>query len=112
MAQSNKGGYEESTIMKRTALYAALDLHSSQSVLGSMDHEGNSQGQVRFATGAESLREQVQALRKSTRALHLTLEAGALSRWAASIIRPLVDRLIICGAPPQSADQLQPQQVR
>ncbi len=68
--------------MKAIALYAALDLHSSHSVLGSMDHEGNNQGQVRFATEAKSLRGQVQALRKKGRALYLTLEAGALSRWA------------------------------
>ena len=50
--------------MKTIALYAALDLHSSQSVLGCIDHEGNSQGWVRFATEAELLRKQVQALRK------------------------------------------------
>jgi hypothetical protein len=53
-------------------------------------------GLVRFATEVGLLREQVQALRKKGRALYLTLEAGALSRWAAGIIRPLVDRLIIC----------------
>jgi hypothetical protein len=40
--------------MKTTALYAALDLHGSHSVLGSIDHEGNGQGRVRFATEAES----------------------------------------------------------
>ena len=82
--------------MKAIALYAALDLHSSHSVLGSMDDEGNSQGLVRFATEARSLREQVEALRKRGRALYLTLEAGALTRWAVGIVRPLVDRLIIC----------------
>src|ERR1700730_8833912 len=82
--------------MKTIALYAALDLHSSQSVLGSMDQEGNSQGRVRFATEAESLREQVRALRKKAKSLYLTLEAGALTRWAVGIIRPLVDRVIIC----------------
>ena len=82
--------------MKTIALYAALDLHSSHSVLGSIDQEGNSQGRVRFETEAESLREQVETLRKKARSLHLTLEAGALTRWAVGILRPLVDRLIIC----------------
>lgn len=53
--------------MKAIALYAALDLHSSHRVLGSMDQEGNSQGQVRFATEAESLRGQVRALRNIRR---------------------------------------------
>src|SRR5437762_6109868 len=28
--------------------------------------------------------------------LHLTMEAGALTRWASGIVRPLVERLIIC----------------
>ncbi len=27
---------------------------------------------------------------------HITMEAGALTRWASGIVRPLVDRLIIC----------------
>jgi transposase len=81
---------------KKTPLYAALDLHSQNSVLGSMDHEGRTQPRTRFATEAETLREQVKALRQKDRALHLTLEAGPLSRWAAGIVRPLVERLIIC----------------
>jgi hypothetical protein len=82
--------------MKTIALYAALDLHSSHSVLGSIDQEGKSQGQIRFATEADLLREQVGALRKKARSLSLTVEAGAMTRWAVGIVRPLVDRLIVC----------------
>jgi hypothetical protein len=82
--------------MKKRALYAALDLHSQNSVLGSIDHEGNSQGLAHFVTEAETLRDHVRALRKRGAPLHLTLEADALSRWAAGIIRPLVDPLIVC----------------
>jgi hypothetical protein len=48
--------------MKTKPLYAALDLHSGTSVLGSMDHDGKSEGQVRFATGGQALREQVLGL--------------------------------------------------
>jgi len=48
--------------MKTKPLYAALDLHSAHSVLGSMDHDGKSQGQVRFATAEPALREQVLGL--------------------------------------------------
>ena len=62
--------------MKTIALYAALDLHSSQSVLRSMDHEGNNQRQVRFATEAKSLREQVQALRKKRKSVLFDLGGG------------------------------------
>src|SRR6516164_5311220 len=80
----------------KTPLYAALDLHSRYSVLGSMDHEGNSRPRLRFATEAEMLREQVEALRQNKRPLYLTMEAGALTRWASAIVRPLVERLLIC----------------
>lgn len=80
----------------KTPLYAALDLHSRYSVLGSMDHEGNSRPRMRFATEAEVLREQVEALRQKKRPLYLTMEAGALTRWASAIVRPLVERLLIC----------------
>jgi transposase len=80
--------------MKTTTIYAALDLHSNHSLLGSIDHDGNSLGRVRFATGADTLREHVARLGR--KGVALTLEAGALTRWAAGILRPLVERLIIC----------------
>jgi transposase len=84
-------------IMKTTPLYAALDLHCTNSVLGSMDHECNSLGRTRFATGAEQLKEQIAHLgSKHRRPIHLTLEASSLTRWAVGIVRPLVERLVIC----------------
>jgi transposase len=83
-------------MMKKKPLYAALDLHSEHSVLGSMDHDGNNQPRVRFGTGAQRLRAELKALRASKRPVHLTMEAGALSRWASGIVRPLVERLVIC----------------
>jgi transposase len=82
---------------KPNPIYAALDLHSSNSVLGSMDHDGKSLGQAHFVTGAARLKEQVAGLgSKHRRPVHLTLEASGLSRWAAGIVRPLVERLVIC----------------
>jgi len=80
----------------KTPLYAALDLHSRFSVLGSMDHEGRSERRKRFATEANMLRAQVEALKKKRRPVYLTMEAGAMTRWASAIVRPLVERLIIC----------------
>ena len=77
-------------------IYAALDLHSRNSVLGSMDHDGRTQPRMRFCTEANILRAQVEALRQKQRPLYLTMEAGALTRWASAIVRPVVDRLIIC----------------
>src|SRR5438045_2926787 len=83
--------------MKRsTPLYAALDLHSRHSVLGSLDHDGRTQPRMRFATEAKILRTQVERLRRKRRPVHLTMEAGALTRWASGIVRPLVERLVIC----------------
>jgi len=81
--------------MKRP-IYAALDLHSRRSVLGSMDHDGQTQPRMRFATEANILRGEVERLRQKRRPLYLTMEAGALTRWASGIVRPLVERLIIC----------------
>jgi hypothetical protein len=51
---------------------------------------------MRFATEAETLRAAVTRLRQAKRPLFLTMEAGALTRWASRIVRPLVERLIIC----------------
>jgi hypothetical protein len=80
--------------MKRP-IYAALDLHSRRSVLGSMDHDGQTQPRMRFPTEANILRAQVERLRqRQRRPLYLTMEAGALTRWASAIVRPLVERLI------------------
>src|SRR5438552_8762712 len=81
---------------KKSPVYAALDLHSRHSVLGSMDHGGKTGAWMRFATEAETLRAQVARLRQARRPLFLTMEAGALTRWASAIVGPLVDRLIIC----------------
>ncbi len=62
----------------KTPLYAALDLHSRYSVLGSMDHDGRTQPRMRFPTQAEVLRAQVRALKqKKRRPLYLTMEADA-----------------------------------
>jgi transposase len=80
----------------KSPLYAALDLHSAYSVLGSMDHNGRTQPRMRFATQADTLRAHVGALKQKRRPLFLTMEAGALTRWASGIVRPLVERLIIC----------------
>src|SRR5213593_5282402 len=88
--------------MKRP-IYAALDLHSRHSVLGSMDHEGQTQPRMRFATEANILRAQVERLRRKRRPLYLTIEAGALTRWASAIVRPVVDRLI--NSNPQKNDE-------
>ncbi len=57
----------DQAIMKKTPLYAALDLHSERSVLGSMDHQGRTRPSVRFVTQAEALRAELIALRRLRR---------------------------------------------
>src|SRR5438477_125338 len=80
----------------KTPLYAALDLHSRYSVLGSMDYDGNSQPKERFPISALLLRQYNEALRQKKRPIYLTMEAGAFTRWASAISRPLLERLLIC----------------
>src|SRR5207248_1643627 len=63
---------------------------------GSMDYDGNTQPKVRFPTSALLLRKNIEALRQKKRPIYLTMEAGAFTRWASAIARPLVERLIIC----------------
>ena len=75
-------------------IYAALDLHCGHSVLGSMDAEGRELGLRRFATSAGNLESHVAAL--GHQGVCLTLEASALTRWAAGRLRPLVERLVVC----------------
>src|ERR1700757_4707962 len=95
VAKFSRASCYKSNLMKR-AIYAALDLHSRMSVLGSMNHDGQTQPRMRFPTEANILRAEVERLRRRRRPFYLTMEAGALTRWASAIVRPLVDRLIIC----------------
>jgi hypothetical protein len=95
VAKLSRASCYKSNLMKRP-IYAALDLHSRRSVLGSMDHDGQTQPRMRFPTEANILRAQVERLGQRRRPLYLTMEAGALTRWASAIVRPVVDRLIIC----------------
>ncbi|MFN0314732.1 MAG: transposase [Burkholderiales bacterium] len=75
-------------------IYAALDLHCTHSVLGSMDPEGRWLGTRRFATSAGQIEAQVAAL--GGEGVCLTLEASALTRWAAGLLRAKVGRLVVC----------------
>jgi hypothetical protein len=79
--------------MKTNPVYAVLELHGSRSVLGSMNEDGHWRGWSRFRTEPEELQRQVRALGPGVR---LTLEASALTRWAVSLLRPLVEQLIVC----------------
>jgi transposase len=85
---------ESHRIESHDLIFAALDLHCAHSVLGSMEAGGPWRGWQHFATSAENLQKHVAALGGPR--VWLTLEASALTRWAAGILRPLVGRLVIC----------------
>src|SRR6266542_3630760 len=75
VAKLSRASCYKSNLMKRP-IYAALDLHSRRSVLGSMDHDGQTQPRMRFPTEANILRAQVERLRqRRRRPLYLTMEA-------------------------------------
>lgn len=74
--------------------WAALDLHALNCVLGWMNAEGELVKAERFATTEEELSKAVRALGK--KGVVITLEAGPMTRWAVRILRPLVERVIVC----------------
>src|SRR5438093_12032896 len=59
VAKLSRASCYKSNLMKRP-IYAAVDLHSRRSVLGSMDHDGQTQPRMRFPTEANILRAQVE----------------------------------------------------
>ena len=74
--------------------WAALDLHALNCVLGWMNTDGELVKAVRFATTEEELIKAVRALGKT--GVVITLEAGPMTRWAVRILRPLVEKVIVC----------------
>ena len=51
-------------------------------------------GEQRFATNEDNLRQWT--THHKAQELHLTIEAGHLTRWAASLLRPLATNFVIC----------------
>jgi hypothetical protein len=66
VAKLNRASCYKSNLMKRP-IYAALDLHSRRSVLGSMNHDGQTQPRMRFPTEATILQAEVELLRQTLR---------------------------------------------
>jgi hypothetical protein len=76
------------------ALFAALGLHSTTTVLATLSPDGNHSKPIRFPTTAEDIAAQVGRLGRN--GVRLTLEASPLARWAAKLLRPHVEQLIVC----------------
>lgn len=78
----------------RRKVYAAIDLHSQRSVLGSMSSRGKMLGRRQFATNEENLQRWVAEI--EAREVILTIEASPMTNWAAEVVRPWVERVIVC----------------
>ena len=75
-------------------VYLALDVHARHCVLGAMRADGAWLGEQRCATSAEALREALARIQAAER--WLTFEEGAMALWLCDVLRPLVERLIVC----------------
>lgn len=79
--------------------YVGLDLGSSAFHQTAIDHEGAITVNRSFPTSEANLR---QAFRELRGELHVHLEAGELAPWAATVIAPLVTR-VVCSHPRDNA---------
>lgn len=76
------------------SLFAALDLHSTTTVLGTLSPQGVHSRPIRFPTTADDLIANVSRL--GGEGVRPTLEASPLARWAAKLLRPHVGQLLVC----------------
>jgi hypothetical protein len=74
------------------ALFSALDLHSTTTVLATLSPDGTHSKPVRFPTTAEDLVAQVGLLGRT--GVRLTLEASPPARFAAKLLRHLLGELL------------------
>lgn len=91
---TNRQSDHKTKAKSRRKLYAALDLHGRNSVLGSMTLAGEFLGSGRFPTREGDLVRHVRAL--PSREIYLTMEAGPKARWAAKLLRPHCREVVVC----------------
>jgi transposase len=80
-------------------VYVGLDLGSSNFQQVAVNHDGVSRVNREFTTSEANLRKAFSDLKGE---IHVHLEAGELAPWAASIIAPLVTR-VVCSHPQSNA---------
>ncbi len=80
-------------------VYVGLDLGSSNFQQVALNHDGVSRVNRDFTTSEANL---VKAFSDLKGEIHVHLEAGELAPWAASIIAPLVER-VVCSHPQSNA---------
>lgn len=75
-------------------IYASIDLHYKTSTLGMMDGGGRFLARKSFTTSDKNLVKHVRSIPGEKRLL--TIEQGNQAHWAASLLAPYVDKLVIC----------------
>ena len=75
-------------------LYLGLDAHARTCVLSAMNSRGVVLFTRSFKTSERALRAHVTRISACTR--YLALEESTISGWIAGVLRPHVDRLIVC----------------
>lgn len=75
-------------------IYASIDLHYKTSTLGMMSEDGRFLASKSFITNEKHLIKQVRSIPGKKR--FLTIEQGNQAHWAACLLAPHVDKLVIC----------------
>lgn len=75
-------------------IYASIDLHYKTSTLGMMTGDGRFLGRKHFTTSEKNLITHVRSIPAEKRLL--TIEQGNQAHWAACLLAPYVEKLVIC----------------
>jgi transposase len=79
--------------MKRTSKYVGLDVHLENTVISVRDDSTRVIARAIVATEAGALVGFCQQLRGS---VHVALEEGTQAQWLYDVLRPVVDRVVVC----------------
>ena len=79
--------------MKRTTKYVSLDVHQASTVSSVRDPSGRVIARSVLPTEEAALVEFFQGMRGS---IHVAFEEGAQAQWLHDLLRPVVDRVIVC----------------
>jgi transposase len=83
-----------SRINEAGLIYQALDVHARHCVIGARSEDGRSLGETRVVTGEQQLLAAVRAPRAARK--WLTFEEGAMAPWLCALLRPEVEKLLVC----------------
>ena len=79
--------------MKRTTKYVGLDVHQATIVVTVRDETGRVIARTVRPTEAAAIVEYVRGVRG---AVHVALEEGTQAQWLYELLRPIVDRVVVC----------------